>query len=1691
MGHNLQQLGTAALDMMGGMITLAKPEDLPEGASPRCQDVDFDIGSVHTRPGLLSVYTYATTFNITSVVITYGTATVTYTNSAGTQPVVNEQLLLQGFTGALIFLNGQTVVVESVTATSFTFAITSQDVSLTVVSGATAISLTGQFAGPNVPTLATDISGGSAPWVSPNSILGNTSYASSATGSTVTAPGVPGAAANVDSVRPWTSPSNVFSTSLFATVSLSAGQTSTAILANGVGYAIPSNASVKGISLAFKASTTGVAGSGSINIQLAQNGSPIGTAINVPISNTPNTYTQGSSAYQWGTNLTPDIVNGTAFGILLDAQQGTGSGAFSVNSLTVTVYYTTASSSDALQAQQFVFVIPSTSGISGFGVSFQAYSTTNTSVTVQMLKGGLPVGTAKTQVLTTVPTIYSLGASNDLWGNTWLFSDVNSNQFGIQITASGTGTTFINDVDMLVYITPALVNFNWIKTYEQDDGDINTLALDASGIIWIEDVINNEGALSVALTGILPNSYAKSSTMFDREYICFSNEFIGSDRPRVFDGTSFLPLSMYAPGGQLSVQASSSGTTSNLNLTSYAVTGGVATFQYTGTEPVAGTVYVLTNIIPSAAGSTTDTLINNKPFIILSSGLSPTQFEISVPSHANLGSTPLVSTATAVLAQNFSISSIIQSYRFVSPPPPPTNAGSGSYGTPGTAEGPNPKGKWQQLLQSAGPGSSQPGSVVTVYYANASVGGVGIPGDDNLVEQFNQGIPTYVYITGTGTYNGTWQVTSVGIGIPPGGAGERYFFTFNFTSSTHFVTNSTTGMTYQRSLAVVNTTTGIADLQAGSQVTITGETPAGWNATWTVVQPLNSGSLNITNAAVSGDGSTITFQYNVATGVAPKASEIVKVTNVLVNSGTELNGTYVIQTSTNTSPGSFTVIAPAGATAGESVTQTNAQAVVYGTQFLIDPGSTTVGTTTNPIYGSGTTGTLNVIGATPSGGTQISAGTRQAVCFFITDTGYNTAPNVPVTFDVASGSNSIVVSNLPIGPPNVIARGIAITEAGQNGVPGANFYVIENDVTSTIGNSVVTLATSTIVRDNTTQSATFSFTDAVLLESREIDIQGDNLFNLIELGSSAWCVPYKSRMFYGMQLNKVQGFTAMAFDSYVTPGQPAGWSSPGIGGTLVTSTVTGFAYSISNTTGSTIATAGLIQQGAYQDYYGVPIIEQNTLYSVRVAARAPSGSAIGTLVIDLFDGSTVYGSFTVPFSQMSTITQVFSGSLLTNPFTSAVNQGGAQSTSGSVPTTLVLRVYAQNLGNGANVEIDRVEVYPTETPFIEAQVYGSYINLPESIDASSNGGIIDTSTENKQPVTGAFVMHDLLFLLKTKSMYSVEDNVNSEPGGWGLKEVSNRVGSIGIHAYDVGEEWAVMACREGIFGFNGGQPQKMMQEIWQVWEAINWDAGHTIVLRNDIINKRILCAIPLPTGTNPTTGVKTKSVAWLPNATYNPTPTTPNVMLCLNYQGLGTFEELVSGAEMHTTMFGTLAAVDMRRKWTIWQIPSPYMDFVTRKNGIDAPLFICNGIDSSKVYELSTDQLSDDGVAINSSYTTYGFVNAEKAATVPIFGYHTKRYTILQILASGAGTAQLRILPNTLDARYPYTVPVGITLTSPEQDDFFRPINVKGNRVFVETSTNAVGAWFSQSKIMLTGKADHWSSLNPTGGGNIGITSSS
>jgi hypothetical protein len=1708
------------LDTLGGLITFASPQDLPEGSSPRCWDVDFIVGSVFTRPGLAPVYSYAELIFISQVTVgSGGLGTFTYTGNR--MPIVNESFVLTGFILQASFLNGQTVIVLSSTPTTFTAYVTGP-AGIYINQSGTGTSTEGIFVGPNPPNTATDINSAGNPWNNPPGILGDTSYAS-------TTLGLMSLNLNATSVTTtgWSNPSGVL-TNTFPPASINHNIVNV-LSVFGNFPQLPATLTGLTVSYFSHGTVAGESAEAILNISLANGVTNNGYTFSTDVTNSSaQPYTAGSPEFLWGFATAAELlayVSAPNFNVQLSAQQ-TGNASLvsmDVNVLVVTLYYT-QTTSDMLYGQDFEFTLNPNTGITGIQATFQAYALENDrgtqSLIVQLLKNGVPVGTPKTQALTTIPTVYLLGSNLDEWGYPWLYSDINSLSFGVSFTATtsqppqelvgssvvvSTSTVYVNDVDLVVYITPGLDNFNYIKTYIENNQQINTLALDASGNIWVENVTSNPGVLSLGLTGIIPGSFAQSATADGNEYIMFSNLQVGTDRPRLVipnqetGALMYEPVSQVGPGAPPSFQTTINTSTPTLTVTSYTTVGDVITFTFTtvGVVPAVGSLYIITGTgNPALDGHTFTVLGTPEPTL--------TTFSSASTAGASGGA------ATATPTLTYSVASITQ----------PGVNGVPAIGPPGTdaIEFNGQTAQW-----SVGANSTAIGPVMTLWYGVA-----GQAEDAGIVAAGNG---AYIYIGASTAFPGlvgTWVLINHGIttetgGGTTGGNANLYpYIQVTYLSSGSQVVLHNDG-NFQLVLATLTLNSAAPDLESGDTIQINGVTPTAWNGNWTIVDALTTTVVSISSTqALAGGVAQFTYSITSVPPVALVAGEEITITNTFNFNGV-LNTTGVISpiglTGTTFQVAGFAEFTAAQIALGNQPEDPAlAQGVTFGTQFTFNPAATDAnGANVDTVYGSaGPGGTITIIGGSL---VPIGPGTRQAVCFFITESGFYSPVSPFVVFTTTADGNFITASNIPIGPPNTIARAIAFTEAGQNGVPGANFYIIPEDVIITVGNTT-TKYTSTIIHDNVTSKASFTFTDAILLDSEEIDIQGADQFNLIELGSSAWVVPYKQRNFYGMQLNKVTEFDNLSFDGgylsnnpqgqptfdvvllggpalnlqplgYPLGVPPVGWNVGNLNDqTLVESPVTGLALYIKNTYAvGTTPFVGMIWQTAFQDQYQVAIIEPNISYSVRVACSNPSGIASGNLLIDLVSWSTgtgftngfttilaPYGEFSVPVASMTTNVQVFTGELLAAPFTT------------SVPSTLVLRVCLQNTTLNTDVLIDRIEVFPTLNPYLLPQVYGSYADNPEAIDASDSGGIIDTTSENPQTCYGGFVMHDSLFLLKQSSMYQVEENPQSEPGGWSLKEVSNKVGAVGIHAYDTGEEWALVACRDGIFGFAGGQPTKLTLEIFNLWDAIYWASAHTIVLRNDISNKRFYCWIPLPTGTSPE-GVPTATVQWLPEASYNPTPTSPNVCLMCNYQGLDTAQELFQSPGVRNTMMGVLAAADMRRKWTIWQIPSPYADFITQQDGVDKPLYIANGIASSKIYQLETSQLSDDGTAINSDYCCYGFVNSTKAATIPIFGLHRKLYTVFQVTAEGAGIMNVSFLPNTITPKYPYSIPGGISLSSPSFDDYMRPLNVQGNRMFVEFSTDAVGSWMHVDKLLLTGRSNPWSSIAPTGGGNAGVSS--
>jgi hypothetical protein len=290
-----------------------------------------------------------------------------------------------------------------------------------------------------------------------------------------------------------------------------------------------------------------------------------------------------------------------------------------------------------------------------------------------------------------------------------------------------------------------------------------------------------------------------------------------------------------------------------------------------------------------------------------------------------------------------------------------------------------------------------------------------------------------------------------------------------------------------------------------------------------------------------------------------------------------------------------------------------------------------------------------------------------------------------------------------------------------------------------------------------------------------------------------------------------------------------------------------------------------------------------------------------------------------------------------------------------------------------------------------------------------------------------------LYFVKERSLYVTADDGVNEPALWQVEEVSNKVGSPSAHGVGYGEEWVVIAGRSGLYYFNGSEPVKLSQEIQPTWDAINWEFGQRLWVQVDTQHKRILVGVPIGSATQ------------------------PSQILVLDYT-----------ESLQDPIAALPAGPEHGRKWTPWNIAANSCGLIERPNGV-AEIFLGSNNSSGKIYSPVEGQFSDDGAPINSFYST-AFLAATGLSGRNLFGYLTG-------YVQGAGSLALTaILPGAVTQ-----TPLGAwTLASPGTRDMEQFTNVLSERVSYQFGTDAVGSWFSLTKLVPWAKPDPFAVVRGT-----------
>ncbi len=135
--------------------------------------------------------------------------------------------------------------------------------------------------------------------------------------------------------------------------------------------------------------------------------------------------------------------------------EGTSTTAALTAGTTITSHY--------LKVTNFGFALPTTATVTGIRVEYLASHATSAAIvnSVKLVKGGTIGGTDNSGLgvnTTTAMVLYSIGAANDLWGQAWLYSDINASTFGVALSfknssAGSACTVSVDYVRMIVNYT--------------------------------------------------------------------------------------------------------------------------------------------------------------------------------------------------------------------------------------------------------------------------------------------------------------------------------------------------------------------------------------------------------------------------------------------------------------------------------------------------------------------------------------------------------------------------------------------------------------------------------------------------------------------------------------------------------------------------------------------------------------------------------------------------------------------------------------------------------------------------------------------------------------------------------------------------------------------------------------------------------------------------------------------------------------------------------------------------------------------------------------------------------------------------------------------------------------------------------------------------------------------------------------
>ena len=1143
---------------------------------------------------------------------------------------------------------------------------------------------------------------------------------------------------------------------------------------------------------------------------------------------------------------------------------------------------------------------------------------------------------------------------------------------------------------------PANTTVTYQKSFVTPTGAIKNLYLFSNGELYWEDPIGAPGIVNLLFTGP-PGSYAKSATMFGREFIGISDALHGATVPLQWDGTYLDRVTQDGPAGVPTVTSLAptpsqlSANPNTLTRNGNTVTANIATEV---SPPLQVGYQVQISNVPDSNATTVNQSNFPKTVNLNGSGawgksgnqyrsyfnpgvssLSNLVFEnlgFSIPSSATILGVEVSVSITSQSSTSGTVSQLALYYH---------NSVKGTIKTPG----------WNfttsHVIQTDGSAGdlwgNAPGALTPSIVNDPSFGFALAANCDNTRVFIDYLSPSTPLVTVYYTLSGSGTVAFIQSIVIDNEANPGLALVT--TTEPH-------GLAPEEYVSIVGVEPGtLADIAA-----------AQWTSGTTTITTKTQHNLvrgsvvQIGSVSTATSGTTFSFDGSFSVLAVPSPNQITYLQTPITATDPD-----VIDATANT--GSIVIAWPVPDTPTPSYFQVESapSPTTFYVPISYSDGTWTTGTVGFAWEGTfyvtavisptqfqyqqyGPNGSTTAVGtATPFG--QAAPGFHLLRCTFLTRQGAVLKSSPYVKF-IANGGQYPQVDNIPIGPSNVVARILEFT-----GADGAYFFYLP--VPAQVNGQVVSTATQ--INDNTTTSVLLDFSDNSLFAGLATSIPGNDLIAQIVLDGALGFGQYATRLITYGQRNRVQNFLNLSFDggySSTAPTLPDGWISKDSFGVLATnpSLPPHSAWLISANAGG--AVSGLLTQSAYLDSYGKPILTGNTYYKLRIWLKPSALDPNLRFVAEIQSASTFFTSFLeVLGSDMNA-----SGGFIEASFN--------QATPEAIPTDMMLSIYATSQTSNATLLVDEGNVIYLQTPYLDGSLFGSYGNNAEGIDGESGkfGPVTDT-----RKVMDFGVMRETFYMLTQEPsgrLHETTDNGTTEPSGWQVNEVGANCGALSAFsltksqaddtAASGGEEWMAWASLSGGRIFGGSYPDKISQEIQPDWEQINPAAALTVWCVNDPVERALYFGVPLGAAT------------------------APNKLLFMSYRQLDSAQSIAGSPPFKVGFGGKLIATDNSRKWSLWNMSMNGAALMYRVAGtLSLVLGAGNGQTPGvggfgNVYTLNPNKYTDDDYGqVNSYYYTYGFVNRGAEQQLQV-GSHQKGFFGVLATVTWVGTMLVQVAPN-------------------------------------------------------------------------------